>query len=64
MLKAALAQGMPIMVIAMMTAAIPQPMATHRPPNSNQSRLSSRAMGDMRIIHTSPLPEREQGYRI
>src|SRR5262245_31962328 len=38
---------MPMMVIAMMTAATPHPMAAHRPPNTIQSTLSSRAIGDI-----------------
>jgi hypothetical protein len=39
MLKAALAQGKPMMVIAMMTAAIAHPRAIHKPPKTIQSRL-------------------------
>src|SRR5215471_6996913 len=39
MLKAARAQGKPMIVITMMTAAIAQPTAIHRPPNRIQSRL-------------------------
>jgi hypothetical protein len=40
-LNAARAQGRPMMVIAMMTAAIIQPTAIHRPPNRIQMMFSS-----------------------
>ncbi len=36
MLKAARAHGRPMMVIAMITAAISQPTAIHNPPNTIQ----------------------------
>src|SRR5215510_9892011 len=39
MLKAARAQGKPMSVTTMMSAAIAQPTAIHRPPNRIQSRL-------------------------
>src|SRR6516162_32049 len=42
MLKAARAHGKPMMVIAMITAATTQATAIHKPPNTIQSRLSSR----------------------
>src|SRR6516165_7255163 len=47
MLNAARAQGMPMMVIAMMSAAMSQPMAISRPPNTIHSRLSKMDNGDM-----------------
>ena len=46
-LNAARAQGRPMMVIAMITAAIIQPAAIHRPPKTIQSTLSSSERGDM-----------------
>ena len=45
MLKAARAQGMPMMVIAMTTAATPQPIAIHTPPSTSHNRFSSSAIG-------------------
>src|SRR5215510_3154969 len=47
MLNAALAQGKPIMVIAMTTAAITQPNAIHKPPKTIQSRLRRMEMTDI-----------------
>src|SRR5512140_3487040 len=47
MLNAARAHGMPTMVIAMMTAAISQPAAIHRPPKAIHSTLSSSANSDI-----------------
>src|SRR5215813_9531560 len=47
MLNAALAQGRPTMVIAMTTAAITQPSAIHKPPQTIQSRLRRREMRDI-----------------
>ena len=47
MLNAARAQGRPMMVIAMMTAAISQPTAIQRPPKTIQNRLSRRDRADM-----------------
>src|SRR5215475_7335349 len=47
MLKAARAHGMPIMVIAMMTEAMTQPTAIHRPPNKIHSRFNSRESTDI-----------------
>jgi hypothetical protein len=39
--------GRPTMVIAMTTAAIIQPAAIHRPPNTIQNRLRSKETGDI-----------------
>jgi hypothetical protein len=50
MLKAARAQGMPTMVIAMITAAISQPMAIQMPPKIIHNRLSSSDRGDMVVL--------------
>src|SRR5271167_2557132 len=47
MLKAARAHGRPMMVIAMITAATTQATAIHKPPNTTQSRLSSRLITGM-----------------
>src|SRR5262249_23747121 len=47
MLKAARAHGMPMIVIAMMTAAISQHTAIHRPPNTIQKTLRIRDRADM-----------------
>ena len=47
MLKAARAQGRPITVIAMMTAARTQPAAIYRPPKAIHSRLSNRDKTDI-----------------
>ena len=50
-LNAALAQGMPMMVIAMMIAAITQAAAIHRPPNRIQrmfSKIETAGMGYLR----------------
>src|SRR5688572_27937064 len=47
MLKAALAQGKPTMVIAITTAAITHPSAIHKPPKAIQSRLRRREMTDI-----------------
>src|ERR1700736_1081426 len=44
MLSAARAQGRPMIVIAMMTAAISQPAAIHTPPKTNQRTLRSKAI--------------------
>src|SRR5690242_7831899 len=48
MLSAARAQGMPMMVTAMITAAISHPAAIHRPPHAIHSRLSRREKSDIR----------------
>ena len=40
MLNAARAQGMPMMVMTMITAAITQPSAMAKPPSTIQARLS------------------------
>src|SRR5262245_10140798 len=48
MLKAARAQGKPMIVMTMMTAAMAQPTAIHRPPNRIQSRLRRSDRTDMR----------------
>src|ERR1700728_3307623 len=53
MFTAARAQGSPIMVIAMTTAAISQPAAIHRPPNTIHSRLSRSDTGDMNAAAVS-----------
>ena len=53
MLKAARAQGMPTMVIAMITAAISQPMAIQMPPKIIHSKLSSSDRGDMVVLPRS-----------
>jgi hypothetical protein len=45
MLKAARAQGMPMMVIAMTTAATPHPTAIHTQPNTSHNRLSNNSIG-------------------
>ena len=47
MLNAARAQGIPMIVIAMMTAATSQPNAIHAPPRTIQMILSSSETGDM-----------------
>src|SRR4051812_13354499 len=47
MLNAARAHGMPTMVIAMMTEAISQPAAIHRPPKAIHNTLSSSANSDI-----------------
>src|SRR5215471_12523019 len=47
MLSAALAQGKPIMVIAITKAAITQPNAIHKPPKTIQSRLRRREITDI-----------------
>ena len=53
MLKAARAQGMPTMVIAMITAAISQPMAIQMPPKIIHNKLSSSDRGDMVVLPRS-----------
>src|SRR6188474_2217011 len=60
MLKAARAQGMPMMVIAMTTAATPQPIAIHTPPSSSHNRFSSSAIG---VIALSPGRPRHDRHR-
>ena len=50
MLKAARAQGMPTIVIAITTAAISQPNAIHAPPSTIQSTFRSKETGDMVAI--------------
>jgi len=50
MLNAARAQGIPMMVIAMTTAAITQPIAIHRPPNTIHSRFKRKAMSDIAVM--------------
>jgi len=50
MLKAARAHGMPTMVMAMITAAISQPMAIQMPPKIIHNRLSSKERGDMLVF--------------
>src|SRR5450631_1047723 len=52
-LKAARAHGRPMMVIAMMTPAIAQPTAIHRPPKAIHSRLSRREKVDMSFSRES-----------
>src|SRR5260221_1705574 len=47
MLKAARAQGRPMMVIAMMMAAMSQPTAIHQPPKMTHRTLRRRLTGDM-----------------
>ena len=47
MLKAARAQGKPMMVIAMMIPAITQPRAIQRPPKTIHNRFSTRDRADM-----------------
>src|SRR6516225_171331 len=47
MLNAARAHGIPMMVIAMTTAAISQPTAIQRPPKTIHKRFSTRETGDM-----------------
>src|SRR5215831_10050768 len=47
MLNAARVQGRPMMVIAITTAAITQPTAIHRPPQTIHSRFRSTDMGDI-----------------
>ena len=47
MLNAARAQGIPMIVIAMTTAATSQPNAIHAPPRTIQMILSSSETGDM-----------------
>jgi hypothetical protein len=47
MLKAARVHGRPIMVIAMTMAAIIQPIAIHRPPNTIHRRLRRKEVGDI-----------------
>src|SRR5215471_9697029 len=47
MLNAARVQGRPMMVIAIATAAITQPTAIHRPPQTIHSRFRSTDMGDI-----------------
>src|SRR5436190_7894988 len=41
---------MPMMVIAMMTAAMPQPTAIHSPPKTSHKRFSKIDTGDMRFL--------------
>src|SRR5580658_1952925 len=50
MLKAARAQGRPMMVIAMMTAATIQATAIQTPPKTSHSRLSRTDTGDMGLL--------------
>src|SRR5262249_38952215 len=52
MLNAARAHGMPIMVIAMITDAISQPAAIHRPPKAIHSTLSRSAKSDIAAPRT------------
>src|SRR5690348_17109879 len=54
MLKAARAQGRPMIVIAMMTAAMIQPNAIHRPPNRIQSRFRTIDTGDIGRLRAYP----------
>src|SRR5215203_57135 len=53
MLKAARAHGSPIMVIAIRIAAITQPAAIHRPPNTIHNILSKSDRTDMRFPFSS-----------
>ena len=54
MLNAARVHGRPMMVIAMTTAAIIQPAAIHRPPNTIHSRFRSKETGDItRVVLAS-----------
>ena len=50
MLKAARVHGRPMMVIAMITAAITQPTAIQKPPSTIQRMLRTRDTGDMPIL--------------
>src|SRR5450631_2790381 len=52
MLKAALAQGRPIMVMAMMMAATTQPIAIHNPPINIQRMFSNIETGAMRSLRS------------
>src|SRR5271169_3383957 len=55
MLMAEKAHGRPIMVIAMMTAAISQPTAIHRPPKTIQRTLSNNDSGLIsHLFHGAP----------
>jgi hypothetical protein len=47
MLNAARVLGSPMIVIAMMTAAITQPIAIHRPPKTIHKTLSRSDSGDI-----------------
>src|SRR6516164_8065760 len=49
MVSAARAQGRPMMVIAMITAAISQPAAIQNPPNRIHRRFRTRLAGDMAV---------------
>src|SRR5947207_13497989 len=51
MLNAARAQGIPMIVIAMTTAATSQPNAIHAPPRTIQMILSSSETGDIRKFY-------------
>src|ERR1700722_16120659 len=53
MLKASRAQGMPMMVIAMMTAARTQPAAMYRPPKAIHNRLRKSAKADIGFFRGS-----------
>src|SRR5258707_8063058 len=50
MLSAAYAHGSPTMVIAIIRAAISQPAAIHRPPQTIHSTFRSNARGDMQSL--------------
>src|SRR6202043_1997024 len=50
MLKAARAQGRPMMVMAMMTAASSHAAAIHTPPRRSQRRFSKMETGGMRFL--------------
>jgi hypothetical protein len=58
MLKAARAQGMPMMVIAMTTAATPHPTAIHTQPNTSHNRLSNNSIG---VIALGARPDSDTG---
>src|SRR5215471_4935888 len=57
MLKAARAQGIPMMVIAMITAAISHSTAIQRPPNTIHARLNRMDNGDMTPSRLNGVPD-------
>ena len=50
-MNAARAQGRPMIVIAMMTAATSQPNAIHAPPSTIQRTFRSSETGDMALLY-------------
>src|SRR6185437_10968527 len=54
--NAALAQGRPMIVTAMITAATSQPNAIQAPPNRIQNRLRRMETGGMRFPASGPAP--------